>query len=137
MIYLLDTNILIYLIKNKPPSIANKINALEKDDRLCMSFITYAELLKGAEGSDRKDKVLNQLSQLVKIVPVLYDANAALCQHYAVQFSQLKCAGTPIGANDLWIACHALAARAILVTHKRREFERIHGLTVEDWVEND
>ncbi|MDI1278863.1 PIN domain-containing protein [Methylobacter sp.] len=62
MIYMLDTNILIYLLKNKPPSIAETINALDKDAVLCMSFITYAELLKGAERSTRKAKVLLQLN---------------------------------------------------------------------------
>jgi tRNA(fMet)-specific endonuclease VapC len=61
MIYMLGTNILIYLIKNKPPSIAAHINALDKDAALCMSFVTYAELLKGAERSTRKAQVLNQL----------------------------------------------------------------------------
>jgi len=54
MIYMLDTNILIYLIKNKPPGIAARINALDKHDELSMSFLTYAELLKGAERSTRK-----------------------------------------------------------------------------------
>lgn len=57
MIYMLDTNILIYLLKNKPPTVAERINALDKDDMLCMSFFTYAELLKGAERSTRKTQV--------------------------------------------------------------------------------
>ncbi|NOT84456.1 MAG: type II toxin-antitoxin system VapC family toxin [Methylococcaceae bacterium] len=133
MIYMLDTNILIYLIKNKPPSIAERINALAKDDELCMSFVTYAELLKGAERSTRKAQVLNQLYQLTQVIPVQYDTNAGLCAHYAAQFTLLKTAGTPIGANDLWIACHALSQNATLVTHNLREFERIAGLRLEDW----
>ena len=132
---MLDTNILIYLIKNKPPSIADKINSLTKDDRLYMSFFTYAELLKGAEGSHHKAKVLSQLNRLTLLIPVLYDVKTSLCQHYAVQFVQLKRAGTPIGANDLWIACHALSTSATLVTHNQREFERVKGLSWEDWVD--
>ncbi len=99
-----------------------------------MSFITYAELLKGAENSQRKDKVLAQLAKLINIIRVSYLNNSAICEHYAVQFLQLKSKGTPIGANDLWIACHALAEQAILVTHNVREFERVLDLTVEDWV---
>ncbi|WP_019868413.1 type II toxin-antitoxin system VapC family toxin [Methylovulum miyakonense] len=133
MIYMLDTNILIYLIKNKPPSIAGRINALDKEAALCMSFITYAELLKGAERSTRKVRVLSQLNQLTQVIPVQYDTNPGLCQHYAIQFTLLKTAGTPIGANDLWIACHALSQNATLVTHNLREFERIAGLMLEDW----
>lgn len=133
MIYMLDTNILIYLVKNKPPSIAATINALDKDDELCMSFFTYAELLKGAERSTRKAQVLLQLKQLTQLIPVQYHAHHSLCEHYAVQFTQLKEAGTPIGANDLWIACHALSRNATLVTHNLREFERIAGLKLEDW----
>lgn len=133
MIYMLDTNILIYLIKNKPPTIAAQINALDKDAVLCMSFFTYAELLKGAERSTRKPQVLKQLNQLTLVIPVQYDTDYSLCEHYAAQFTQLKIAGTPIGANDLWIACHALSQNATLVTHNLREFERIRGLSLEDW----
>ena len=131
--YMLDINILIYLIKNKPPSIAAHINALDKDAALCMSFVTYAELLKGAERSTRKAQVLNQLKQLTQVIPVLYDTSPGLCEHYASQFTLLKAAGTPIGANDLWIACQALSQNATLVTHNLREFERIAGLRLEEW----
>jgi tRNA(fMet)-specific endonuclease VapC len=133
MIYMLDTNILIYLIKNKPPAIATRINDLDKDATLCMSFFTYAELLKGAERSTRKGQVLRQISQLTQIIPVEYDTSPSLCEHYATQFTLLKEAGTPIGANDLWIGCHALSKDATLVTHNLREFERITGLRLEDW----
>jgi len=54
MRYMLDTNILIYLIKNRPPAVAARINALDPSDELCMSFFTYAELLKGAQRSTQK-----------------------------------------------------------------------------------
>ncbi len=134
MKYLLDTNILIYLIKNKPPSVAERINALKTEDTLCMSFFTYAELLKGAERSTRKTQVLRKLDQLTRQVPVVFVVGHALCEHYAVQFTRLKSAGTPIGANDLWIACHALAEEATLVTNNTREFERVAGLRLENWV---
>jgi len=133
MIYMLDTNILIYLLKNKPPAVAERINALDKESALCMSFFTYAELLKGAERSTRKTQVMNQLYQLTQIIPVQYETNTSLCQYYATQFTLLKTAGTPIGGNDLWIACHALSKNATLVTHNVREFERIVGLRIEDW----
>ena len=134
MIYLLDTNILIYLIKNQPPMVAQKVNSLPGDARLYMSFITWAELLKGAERSNRKAETLRRLDQLAQQVHVIYPEGPAICKHYAEQFTQLKDAGTPIGANDLWIACHALAEHAVLVTHNTKEFLRVKGLAIEDWV---
>ncbi len=80
-----------------------------------MSFFTFAELLKGAERSTRKEQVLNQLHQLVRIISVQYSVNLGLCEHYATQFTLLKTAGTLIGANDLWIACHALSQNAVFL----------------------
>lgn len=134
MIYLLDTNILIYLMKAQPAEVVRRVDALPAEDELAMSFITWAELLAGAERSVRKVEVLRTLERLTRQVPVRYAQGPAICQHYATQFSRLKQAGTPIGANDLWIACHALADDATLVTHNTREFTRVHGLRVEDWV---
>lgn len=130
---MLDTNILIYLIRNKPASVAERVNALDEGAPLCMSFITFAELLKGAERSARKPEVLRRLDALTREIPVLYGTNRALCEHYAMHFTRLKEAGTPIGANDLWIACHALAEGATLVTNNTREFERIQGLPLQNW----
>ena len=133
MIVLLDTNILIYLIKNHPPQVAERIDALAPNDSLAMSFITWAELLQGAEGSKRREPTLRQLDQLARQVPVLYPEGPQICRHYAVQATALKRRGTPIGANDLWIACHALALDATLVSHNVSEFARIEGLRLEDW----
>jgi tRNA(fMet)-specific endonuclease VapC len=133
VIVLLDTNILIYLIKNHPPQVAERIDALAPNDSLAMSFITWAELLQGAEGSKRREATLRQLDQLARQVPVLYPEGPQICRHYAVQATALKRRGTPIGANDLWIACHALALDATLVSHNVREFARIEGLRLEDW----
>ena len=135
MIYLLDTNILIYLIRNQPPAIALRIDALPGEDSLCMSFVTWAELLKGAERSTRKAEVLRRLDALARQIPVRYPTGPAICRHYAEQATRLKDAGTPIGANDLWIAAHTLAEDATLVTHNTREFSRVSGLRLEDWVE--
>jgi len=133
VIYLLDTNILIYLIKNRPPGIGQRIDELPDADELCMSFVTWAELLKGAERSTRKAEVVRRLEALARQVPVRYPVGPGICRHYAEQATRLKDSGTPIGANDLWIACHALAEDATLVTHNTREFSRIGGLRIEDW----
>lgn len=130
---MLDTNILIYLIKQKPAAVAQRVDALGDDDALCMSFVTFAELLAGAERSLRKAQVLRQIERLVAEIPVVHGTDRTLCQHYATQFARLRAAGTPIGANDLWIACHALAVDATLVTNNLREFGRIDGLRCENW----
>jgi len=133
MKYMLDTNIDIYFIKNKPPALADRINALDADDTLCMSFYTYAELLKGAERSTRKAEVLRRLDSLTRQIPVIYDTPPSICTHYARHATQLRLAGTPIGGNDLWIAFHALAEDMVLVTNNIAEFDRIAGLRVENW----
>ncbi len=136
MRYMLDTNILIYLIKNKPPAVADRVNALDSQAELCMSFFTFAELLMGAERSTRKPDVLRRLDALTRVVPVRYGLDATICAHYAAQFTRLRAAGTPIGANDLWIASHALADDCTLVTNNMREFERVDGLKLENWAES-
>lgn len=135
MIYMLDTNILIYLLKNKPPQVVTRVNQLTEADTLCMSFVSWAELLKGAEKSQRKADVLRSLQQLSRIIPIHYPQDAAICQHYAHHSARLQQAGTPIGGNDLWIASHALASHATLVTNNTREFARIPELKLENWAE--
>jgi tRNA(fMet)-specific endonuclease VapC len=133
MKYMLDTNMLIYFLKQKPPSVALRIDSLLLEDEICMSFISFAELLKGAEQSSRKQQTIQNLDRLTRQIPVVYATNRSLCEHYAVQFSRLKAMGTPIGANDLWIACHALAERAVVVTNNTDEFARVSGLHIENW----
>ncbi|NQV09750.1 MAG: type II toxin-antitoxin system VapC family toxin [Cyanobacteria bacterium] len=133
MIYLLDTNILIYLIKNRPPQVAERNDQLTDDDSLAMSFVTWAELLRGAEGSQLREATLQQLDALARQVPVLYPEGPAICRHYAVQATALKRQATPIGGNNLWIAAHALALGATLVSHNVREFTRFEGLALVDW----
>lgn len=134
MRYMLHTDTLIYFIKNKPASVAARINALPEGDALHMSFVTYAELLRGAERSTRRVEVLRALVGLTSQVPVLYLSGPKICEHYAVQATRLRAAGTPIGSNDLWIAAHALAESATLVSNNVREFARVSGLRLENWV---
>ncbi len=116
------------------PAVADRINALATDDTVCMSFFTYAELLKGAERSSRKSDVLRRLESLTRQIPVMYGPPPAISSHYAMHATKLWLAGTPIGGNDLWIACHALAENMVLVTNNTAEFDRITGLRLENWV---
>lgn len=131
---MLDTNILIYLVKHRPPEVAERFDRLTADDTVCMSFVTYAELLQGAERSTRKADMGHRVEQLARVIPVAFPIAAPICQHYAMQVTRLRDAGTLIGANDLWIGCHALAEAAVLVTNNEREFRRLAGLQVENWV---
>lgn len=134
MIWLLDTNILIYLMKHRPSTVVERIAAVGGNDIVAMSFVTFAELLKVAEGSNRTDTVLAVLRDLTREIPVEYTIDEKLCRLYGDHANRLKRAGTPIGANDLWIACHALSLDATLVTNNTREFSRIDGLRLENWV---
>lgn len=131
---MLDTNILIYLIKQKPPSVIERFSQCAPEDELMMSFVTYAELLKGAARSTRRQRVEAQLSSLCQLIPVSYDVTPTLAQCYAEHSARLKRLGTPIGNNDLWIAAHALSLNCVLVTHNTKEFNRVEGLMIEDWV---
>jgi tRNA(fMet)-specific endonuclease VapC len=117
---MLDTNILIYFIKNKPASVVGRINRLAADDVLCMSFVSWAELLEGAERSTRKPDVLRRLEELTRQVAVSMPTGVSICSHYAVQATRLRAAGTPIGG-------------ATLVSNDVAEFGRIEGLVLENW----
>jgi tRNA(fMet)-specific endonuclease VapC len=131
--YMLDTNILIYLLKHRPPAVAVRLDALDADDTVCMSIITFAEMLGGAERSSRKPEAVRRLEQLTRLIPVAYPSGSSICLHYAEQFTRLRTTGTPIRANDLWVGCPALAESATLVTNNEREFRRLAGLAVENW----
>jgi tRNA(fMet)-specific endonuclease VapC len=135
LIYLLDINKFIYLMKQRPVKVAMRVDQINSRDRLAMSFITWAELLQGAAGSKKRSLVELQLSELNRQVEVLYPQDSSICSHYAEQAACLRRYRTPMGANDLWIAAHALVLGATLVTHNLREFSRVDGLALEDWVE--
>lgn len=132
MIYMLDTNILIYLMKNKPLVVAERVAKLLPQDQMVMSFVTYAELLKGAYGSENPAKALERIERISQRVSVVYPTGK-IAEIYGKWGNILKQKGTPIGNNDLWIACHALAINAVLVTHNVKEFKRIEELNWQDW----
>lgn len=133
-LFLLDTSILIYLLKGAPESVARKIDRLKPEDRLGMSWVTWAELLLGALRSTRSEQVRKQLEGVQQVIPVLLPESPLICSYHAEHAARLRAAGTPIGGNDLWIAAHALALGATLVTHNVKEFRRIRGLSLDDWV---
>ena len=129
--FILDTNIAIYVIKHRP------IGALEIFNRhagqMCISSITLAELYHGVEKSAKPDHNLRQLEDFVSRLDVLeYGSKAA--SHYGDIRSVLERKGTTIGVNDLHIAGHARSEGLTLVTNNLREFERVEGLRLDNWV---
>lgn len=134
MIYMLDTNIIVYLMRNRPEIVARKIASLPRHDKLCMSFITYSELLKGVYGSEYAEKSRQKLTRLAQHIDVLLPRES-ISEHYARLGAHLKQHSIPIGNNDLWIAAHALSLGAVLVSNQIHVFQHISGLIIEDWTQ--
>ena len=131
MSYMLDTNICIYAIRNKPEIVLWNLRRHLQDD-LCISAITLAELRHGIEKSANPEKNAKALIQFVSILRVLpFDDLAAV--EYGKICAYLQRRGTPIGTMDMLIAAHARAEEMTLVTNNVREFERVPELTIENW----
>ncbi|MCZ6686250.1 MAG: tRNA(fMet)-specific endonuclease VapC [Gammaproteobacteria bacterium] len=129
--YMLDTNILIYTIRKRPKKVRDAFK--EYSDNLSMSTITLGELVYGAEKSSQPARNLADIEALAARVDVLpFDSQAA--QHFGQVRAELAKAGKPIGPYDLMIAGHARSRGLILVTNNLREFKRVPGLRLENWV---
>lgn len=131
MKYMLDTNICIYAIKNKPESVIKKVLAQNPED-LCISVITYAELMHGVEKSQAVEKNRIAMTLFLSAITVL-DFNSRAAEVYGEIRAELEKNGTPIGPMDLLIAGHAKSQNLVLVTNNTREFTRVTGLQIEDW----
>jgi tRNA(fMet)-specific endonuclease VapC len=129
--YLLDTNICIYIAKNKPVSVLERCRNISVGE-IAMSTITYGELLYGCEKSQRKKESLKILKQLSAYIPSLA-LSANVGEEYGRIRALLEKKGQIIGNNDLWIAAHALALNVTLVTNNEKEFKRIPSLQIENW----
>ena len=129
--YLLDTNIAIYVIKRRPPELLGVFN--RHAGQMGISAVTLAELLHGAEKSERREHNLAQVEDFSARLAVL-DYTPKAAAHYGDIRAELERKGTPIGVNDLHIAGHARSEGLILVTNNAREFQRVAGLRVENWV---
>ena len=130
--YLLDTNIVIYVIKQRPMSALQVFN--EHAGNMAVSSITLAELLHGAEKSNAPARSLAVVEDFCSRLEVLaYGPKAA--QHYGSIRSALEKRGQPIGVNDLHIAAHARSEGLTLVSNNLREFERVEALQLANWAE--
>jgi tRNA(fMet)-specific endonuclease VapC len=132
MRFMLDTNICIYAIKHRPPEVLAALRA-HAAAGLGLSSITVAELTFGVakSGSLRNQRALAQFLEPLEIAD--FDRRAA--DVYGPLRAALEGAGTPIGPLDTQLAAHAMALGVTLVTHNTREFARVPGLRLDDWVQ--
>lgn len=131
MRYMLDTNVCIHAIKRKPPEVAQNI-LKHTPDELCISSITYGELMHGVEKSQAVEKNRVAISLFLSAIEILpFDADAAA--EYGKVRTELECQGVAIGAMDMLIAGHARAKGLTLVTNNTKEFCRVKDLALEDW----
>jgi tRNA(fMet)-specific endonuclease VapC len=129
--YMLDTNIVIYIIKRRPIELLDLFN--QHTGQLCISSITLAELMHGVEKSQYIDKNLKSVEDFISRLEVLeYGQKAA--SHYGEIRAYLERKGTPIGVNDLHIAGHACSEGFIVVTNNLKEFDRVVGLRTQNWI---
>ena len=129
--YLLDTNIVIYVMKRRPIEVLETFN--QNASRMAISAITMSELHHGAEKSVRVTQNLEVIEEFASRLEVLpYTEKAS--QHYVSIRGVFEKSGLVIGVSDLHIAAHARSEGLVLVTNNAREFERIPALAVENWV---
>jgi tRNA(fMet)-specific endonuclease VapC len=130
--YLLDTNICIYIIKRKPQSVFERFKDLIPGS-VGISSITLAEMQYGIEKSSRPEQNQQALQQFLLPLEIL-SFNSAAAVAYGRIRSALEKKGRPIGSMDMLIAAHAKSIGAVVVTNNTKEFERVAGLIVENWV---
>jgi tRNA(fMet)-specific endonuclease VapC len=130
--FLLDTNICIHIRRHRPPEVLARFQRLKPGEAV-LSVITYGELLYGAEKSQHRAQAMRQLAELAGLMPVMPLSPEAGHTYGAIR-AALEARGETIGNNDLWIAAHAKAAALTLVTSNEREFRRVPGLRVQNWV---
>lgn len=131
MRYMLDTNICIFIIRQKSKKVLDRLMEHDPDD-ICISAITYAELIHGVEKSQAVERNRAVLTQLLSSIEIMYfDDKAA--EEYGMIRADLERKGYPIGPLDTMIAGHARSLGYTLVTNNTREFNRVENLSVEDW----
>lgn len=133
MTYMLDTNICIYVMNNRPEKVLKRFrDAL--DSGLCISSITLAELEYGMQHSSNPAKNEQALLRFLAPISILPFGPAAASEYGAIR-AKLQAAGKPIGPLDMLIAAHAKSEEMVLVTNNVQEFARVEGLEIENWAE--
>jgi len=128
--YLLDTNIVIYTMKNRPQQLRSRFQ--QHQGQMGISTVTLGELVFGAEHSQEVERNLADVEEMAARLDVVpFDNKAAY--HFGQIRAELYRTGQPIGPYNMMIAGQARAAGLILVTNNIKEFERVEGLLLEDW----
>ena len=133
MKYMLDTNICIYAIKHKPEKVFHRLQEIDPED-VCISSVTYAELVHGVEKSAAVEKNRLALTMLLANIAIL-DFGVDAADHYGKIRAALEKNGTPIGTLDMMIAGHAQALGYTVMTNNVKEFSRVRDLKIENWAE--
>lgn len=129
--YMLDTNICIFAIKHKPESLVHRIEQCIPGE-LCISAITFAELLHGIEKSQAVER--NRLALLLFLSEItILDFDSKAAEEYGKIRADLERKGTPIGPMDMLIAGHAKSECLIFVTNNTKELVQVPGLEIQDW----
>jgi len=129
--YLLDTNIAIYVIKRRPMEVLERFN--RHAGQLCLSVTSQAELIHGAEKNAIPEQNFRALEDFCSRLTLL-DYGQKAAAHYGDIRADVERKGTPIGVNDLHIAGHARSEGLTLVSNNVKEFERVEGLRLENWI---
>ncbi|MBK9238198.1 MAG: type II toxin-antitoxin system VapC family toxin [Rhodoferax sp.] len=132
MAYLLDTDTCSFLMRQTSAVLQQRFADVAAN-AVAMSVVTHGELLTGLARKPGATQLATRMERLFTAVPAL-GLPIEAAQYYAQIRAHLESKGTLIGGNDMWIAAHALATDRTLVTHNTREFKRVKGLKVEDWL---
>lgn len=134
-LYMLDTDTCSYVIRERPVTVLETLqNKVQGGHDLCVSAITYAELLLGAERSSNARKHHRLISAFCERLNVILPWDSAAAESFARLQATLFAAGTPIGNNDTMIAGHALSVGATVVTNNQKHFTKVKKLKIENWI---
>ena len=131
-LYMLDTDTCVFILRRASDAVLERIQTVPVAQQV-MSVVTYAELLYGVQVATKKKSNQAAVDALARHLAVLEWPQVA-AQHYAEIRADLKKKGSMIGANDLMIAAHARSLGAVVVTNNTRDFARVKGLRIENWV---
>ena len=138
MIYMLDTNICSFIMRERPPSVLDRLQqTVELQNSVAISVITYYEMLLGAIGKNASRRHARLIEAFVARLSAILPWDRVAAEEAIRIERDLSAKGTPIGGNDAMLAGHARAADCVLVTNNVREFSRVAGLLVEDWARQE
>ena len=137
MLYMLDTDICSYIIRQAPrPLLSAMEEKVESGRTICISVITYSELRLGAARSAASEKYNRLIDEFSDRLDFIADWTTKEADCFAELQSRLFAEGTPIGHNDTMIAAHAISLDAVLVTNNHKHFSKVRGLTLENWAQH-